>query len=475
MTARPASAPTSTTSVRRRIVYGLGSQGYGQAVQMLIRLAEVPLLLHFWGVQLYGEWLMLAAIPAYLAIGDGGFAGAASRDMSMRSGVGDRAGALAVFQSTGWLLCLMSLAVFTIAFAVVPFAPLRDWLEFEQMSAGELNFVLLVLVTHVLVGFQGGLINGGFWCSGRYPLGMALAVTTQLIEFAAMVAAVALGGGPVQAALAYLAGRIVGTALTRLALRHATPWLCYGLANASMAEIRRLAAPAFASLAFPLGNALNIQGMRLVVGMVLGPAAVAAFAALRTLTNFATQPRLIVNRLIEPELGVAFGADNQALFNRLFLRGCQVALWAGIAVALALLLAGPRVWPIWTQGQVALSWPLFLILLAAALVNSLWYTALMVPYATNRHGRIALIYAGVYGGGALALSYLGASTSGLAGAGAGLLVVEIGMACYVLPTALKMAGQHWGAWLSITLQPPTLLLSRAASATFHALRGKSAK
>ena len=242
----------------------------------------------------------------------------------------------------------MSLAVFAIAFVVVPFAPLSDWLGFEQISAGELSFVLLVLVTHVLVGFQGGLINGGFWCSGRYPLGMALAATTQLIEFAAMVAAVALGGGPVQAASAYLAGRVVGTALTRLALRRATPWLRYGLANASVAEIRRLAAPAFASLAFPLGNALNIQGMRLVVGMVLGPAAVAAFAALRTLTNFATQPRLIVNRLIEPELGVAFGAGNQALFNRLFLRGCQVALWAGIAVALALLLAGPTVWPIWT-------------------------------------------------------------------------------------------------------------------------------
>ena len=475
MTPRPASPPTSTTSVRRRIVYGLGSQGYGQAVQILIRLAEVPLLLHFWGVQLYGEWLMLAAIPAYLAIGDGGFAGAASRDMGMRSGSGDRAGALAVFQSTGWFLCLVSLAVFAIAFAVVPFAPLRDWLGFEQMSAGELSFVLLVLISHVLVGFQGGLINGGFWCSGRYPLGMALAATTQLIEFAAMVAAVALGGGPVQAALGYLAGRVVGTALTRLALRWATPWLCYGLANASVAEIRRLAAPAFASLAFPLGNALNIQGLRLVVGMALGPAAVAAFAALRTLTNFATQPRLIINSLIQPELGLAFGAGNQALFNRLFSRGCQIALWAGMAVALALLLAGPRVWPIWTQGQVALSWPLFLILLAAALMNSLWYTALMVPYATNRHGRLALIYLGVYGVGALALGYLGASISGLPGAGAGLLAAEMGMACYVLPTALKMAGQHWRAWLSSTLQPPTLLISRAASATFHALRDKSAR
>lgn len=466
---------SASPHVARRVAFGMGAQTYGQAVQMLIRLAEVPVLLHFWGAQLYGEWLMLAAIPAYLAIGDGGFAGAASRDMGMRSAAGDRAGALAVFQSTGWLLGLVSLAVFAIAFAVVRFAPLGDWLGFEQISASELNFVLLLLVTHVLVGFQGGLINGGFWCSGRYPFGMVLAATTQLIEFAAMVAAVALGGGPAQAALAYLAGRVVGTALTRLALRRATPWLRYGLAKASVAEIRRLAAPAFASLAFPMGNALNIQGMRLVVGVVLGPAAVAAFVALRTLTNFATQPRLIVNRLIQPELGLAFGAGNQALFNRLFFRGCQISLWAGMAVALALLLVGPMIWPSWTQGQVGLSCPLFLILLAAALMNTLWDTALMVPYATNRHGRIALIYLGVYGVGALALGYLGANMVGLPGAGAGLLVAEMGMACYVLPTALKMAGQRWRVWLSSTLQPPTFILSRAASTTFHALRGKSAR
>ena len=75
-----------TSSLRGRLSRGLGAQGFSQVVQILIRLGEVPLLLHFWGTQLYGEWLMLTAIPAYLAIADGGFTGAASREMSMRSG-----------------------------------------------------------------------------------------------------------------------------------------------------------------------------------------------------------------------------------------------------------------------------------------------------------------------------------------------------------------------------------------------------
>lgn len=451
--------PTSI-SISDRLSRGLGSQAYGQGVQILIRFAEVPLLLHFWGAQLYGEWLMLSTIPAYLAISDGGFAGAASRDMSMRSGAGNRTGALAVFQSTAIFLAFISLVVIIVAFVLTEFTPVAEWFGFQEIGASTLRVVLFLLVLHVIVAFQGGLINGGFWCSGSYPLGMMLASSTQLVEFLALAAAVALGGGPVQAAAAYLAGRVFGTSVTRLVLKRATPWLYYGLDSLSFGEIRRLAAPAFASLSFPLGNALNIQGMRLIVGVVLGPAAVAVFAPLRTLSNLATQPRAVITRLIEPELGLAFGRSDEDTFGRLFLHGCQTVLWLCGFVVIVLLVIGPWFWPIWTGGKAELRWPLFLLLLTGALVNSVWYPALMVPYATNRHGRIAMIYSAVYGAGALGITYLGVAGIGLSGAGIGLLISEIAMAFLVLPAALKMGRKTWGRWSSTISRPPTFVLLR---------------
>ena len=103
-------------------------------VQIFIRLAEVPLLLSFWGTQLYGEWLMLSAIPVYLTISDGGFAGAACREMTMRSGAGDRTGTLAVFQSTWVLLIVVSMVMGLLAFGFVEVAPLEKWLGFSAMN-----------------------------------------------------------------------------------------------------------------------------------------------------------------------------------------------------------------------------------------------------------------------------------------------------------------------------------------------------
>jgi O-antigen/teichoic acid export membrane protein len=443
-----------------RLTHGLGAQGYSQAVQIFIRLAEVPLLLGFWGTRLYGEWLMLAAIPACLAICDGGFGGAASREMSMRSGAGDRPGTLALFQSTWLLLLLVSLGFGLLALVAVQVAPLHKWLGFKVMDPATVKMVTVLLVAYVLVGFQTGLVYGGFWCEGRYAMGMVLGTTMQLMEFGGLALAVALGGGPMEAAFGYLGGRIGGLFLMRLGLYRATPWLRFGWRVATLSEVKRLAAPAFASLAFSLGNALNIQGMRLIVGLVLGAPAVVVFSTLRTLTRLATQPSSIINRLIEPEMASAYGGNRHDVFRRLFNHSCQVALWVSAASCIALVAAGERLLGIWTHGKVAMDWPLYTLLLLSAAANAVWYTALMAAYATNRHVRVALVYSVVYGGGAFGLAYIFAKFLGLAGVGLALLLSEIAMAPYVLLKTLRLTGESWTSWSSQVARPPLFLFRR---------------
>ncbi len=451
---------SGSTGLFSRMRRGAGAQGFSQAVQIFVRLAEVPLLLGFWGVQLYGEWLMVAAIPVYLAIADGGFAGAAGREMTMRTGRGDRSGALSVFHSTWVLLLLVSVGLGFLAAVVVHVTPLAEWLHFEAMDSATLKVVILILTAHILVGFQTGLLYGGYQCEGRYGLGMFLTASMLVLEFGGLAAAVVLGGGPVEAAAGYLAGRVSGFILLRLGLYRVAPWLRYGWREASRREVTRLTSPAFASLAFPLGNALNIQGMRLVVGVVLGPAAVAMFSPIRTLSRLAMQPRGIVNRLIQPEMALAFGGDNYELFRMLFRHSCQVALWGGVVACLLLGVAGETVLEVWTQGKVPMDWALYVLLLLTAATNALWYTALMVAYATNRHQRIAVVYSLVYGGAAFAVAYAGAKMAGVAGVGGALLVAEIAMAAYVIPAARRLSGEGWATWLRTVVRPPWFLLQR---------------
>jgi hypothetical protein len=194
------------TTLRSRLSSGLGAQGYSQAVQIIIRLVEVPLLLGYWGTQLYGEWLMLAAIPSYLTMFDGGFAGAASREMSIRSGAGDRAKALSVFQSTWILFLLVSSSIGLIAFLAARALPLHGWLGFREMGSDAVKLVVLILVFPCPVRFPDRTCIRGLLVRRRYAMGMALSATLQLLEFGGLALAVFLGGGPVSAAFGYLGG-----------------------------------------------------------------------------------------------------------------------------------------------------------------------------------------------------------------------------------------------------------------------------
>lgn len=446
------------STMRSRLAKGLGAQGYAQAVQVLIRLIEVPLLLGCWGTRLYGEWLMLAAIPSYLSMCDGGFAGAASREMSIRCGGGDRPGALSVFQSTWLLLLLVSAPVALLAVLGVQSAPLHEWLGFKEMDADTVKWVILILFLQVLVGFQTGLVFGGYYCEGRYAMGMALYVTLQLMSFGGMALAVAFGGGPVWAASGHLGGQAAGLVLMRLGLYRANPWLRYGLRGATLAEVRRLAAPAFASLAFPLGTALNIQGIWLIVGLVLGPPAVVVVTVVRTLSRLAMQPTAIISRLIEPELAAAYGGNRQEDFRSLFTRSCQAAIWTSIALCIVFGVSGKWILDLWTDGKIAMDWPLYSLFLLSVAVNSVWYTALMAAYATNRHVSVALAYSAVYGGMAIALAFLLLKLMGISGAGLSIFLSELVMSFFALPKMLRLAGESFASWAAKVMEPPWFLI-----------------
>ena len=445
------------SSLRSRLRRGLGAQGFSQAAQLFIRFAEVPLLLGFWGTQLYGEWLMLAAIPAYLALGDGGLTHTSSRDMAIRASGGDRIGALVVFRSTWVLLSIVCVGVAVLAMTGAWFIPLGNWLGFVAIDETDLKFVLLLLIVYVLAGFPLALMNGGFWCEGRYATGMLLATVTQLIEFCVMAGAVLLGGGPIEAACGLVAGRLVGCVLTQVGLWRVAPWLTYGWRGASKAELKRLIGPSFASLAFPLGNALNIQGMRLIVGLAMGPMTVAVFSATRTLSRLAMQITMITCRLLEPEIALAFGDRNQRLIRKLFNRSSQVTMWFGVLACLLLLMTGDEILKYWTHGKVTMNWGLYGLLLTAAFANAMWYTALMVPYATNRHGKVAVVYSVVYGAGAAGVGYVGCRVLGLVGGGIALVLAETVMSIIVIRTALTMTGETLIAWLTAVVPPPWFL------------------
>ena len=186
--------------------------------------------------------------------------------------------------------------------------------------------------------------------------------------------------GPVEAAGAWLTGRVIGFIGMQFLLQRMFPALSFGWRRARAETMKRLLRPAMASLGFPFGNALNVQGIVIVIGVLFSPASVVVFGTLRTMTRFGTQIITAVCVNVAPEISIAYGAGNTARVRKLHDHACQVALWSAAAIAIGLLLFGKPILSLWTLDQVAMRWEIFVPLLAIMVINGVSMASMMLVY-----------------------------------------------------------------------------------------------
>src|SRR4030088_3738187 len=111
------------SSVERRLTLGFISNWLSKLASAIIQLIQVPVFLHFWSVPLYGEWMILNSIPAYLSFSNIGFGSVAGNEMTMMVARNDRDGALRVFQSCWWLISFICTATIVLLSGTLYYLP----------------------------------------------------------------------------------------------------------------------------------------------------------------------------------------------------------------------------------------------------------------------------------------------------------------------------------------------------------------
>ncbi len=377
--------------IRQRLVRGIGANLYGQLVVVIVQLGGVPILLHAWGIQLYGEWLILSAIPSYMAMTDLGFALSAGNDMTTKVARQDLPAALAVFQSISLLISLTSSIMLILALTIIALLPIGSWLHSSNLSVLDIKLILMVLSADVLLKLFDGINHAGFRANGEYALHTTITNTTPLLQQIVVWSLALTGHGPLSAAAGLFLVRIVVVPATYQLLLKRHRWLQFGFRHAQFAELRRLSGPALGNLAIPLSQALSIQGMVLVIASSLGPIAVVMFSTLRTMTRMTLQLVAAISNAAEPEFaGLDLETTKDPLIS-LYSQTIRISLWiAGLAV-IGLAFFGREILSLWTHGRVVMNTGLFFWLLATVISQALWYGALSMLKSRNRHMKAAVV------------------------------------------------------------------------------------
>ena len=443
----------------RRLLVGFATTLVSKAASTVIQLIQVPVLMHFWGRGMFGVWGILTATPTYLSFSNVGFGSVAGNEMTMLMARGEQDAALGVFQSCWWLITLVIGATMAAMCAVLYYLPVARLLNLELLSETDVKWVLFWLGLSIMFGQLEQLLQASYRSIARYSHGNFAKSCISLAAFATMLVPIIEGYGPRTTAKVFALASITGTLILCAMVKHDIPWISYGWSHASFKEIKRLTRPSLAFMGFPLGNTLNIQGSQLAVNYALGNDAVAIWITARTVSRLALQVVEMVKNTVWPELSIAFGAGNMEMVRTLHRRAVQIAMFVSLTVVVIVAVFGPTFLHQWTLGKVPSSPGLVGLLLLVVVFHAMWSTSSVLVASINLHERLATMYSCATGITVVA-TYFAARRYGLFGAAASLLLSEMIMDSFVLPSSLKIAHDTWGGFLRAMMHYPNTLRPR---------------
>lgn len=424
----------------KRLLRGVGANALGQIIVIVLQVVSVPVILSQWGVELYGSWLLMFAIPSYIAMGDLGLGAAAASDMTMRVAVGDKGGALRTFQSAWVTIGFASVSISATIAALLWLTPAELLQSWFRMPAQDVRWTLLLLVAYAMACMQGSIIFAGYRCDGRFATGAMLNALQLLFEGVVALSLVIAGGGVTGVAAGYLAARCLGTLTQVYTLRRVVPWLCIGVSEFDWESAKRLFKPAAAIMTLPLSFATILQGTAMAVGAAASPQALAGFASVRTLTRIGVQLPLLINRALMPECSAAGAQGDMLTLRRLTALTMVTSILIILPICVVLLAAGPLLISVWTRGHIEASWSLIAVMTFVMLANALWQPLSNLILALNRQSEYSYIYLALCIA-AVPLAYVLAADIGALGGALAMLAVDVLMLGWVW----RLSERHFGS------------------------------
>ncbi|MHC4044517.1 lipopolysaccharide biosynthesis protein [Bradyrhizobium sp. 23AC] len=373
----------------KRVSIGVAANVYDKLVIAGVQLLIVPVLAVHWGVEAYGAWVILAAVPSFLSVSDLGFATAAGNQMTMLAARGRHADTVRVFQSAWVVILASSLLAVLGALLIVWGIPSAVWPSFSSMTPSATRVTLSLLIVYAIVSLQGSIFMAGFRCAGLFALGAFWSANTILFENVCMVAVVVLGYGPEYAAVTLVVARFLALLVQNLLLRINVPWLKIGFEKADRVEALGLLKPALAVLAVPLGQAAFLQGTTLALGAALSSAAVPVFTATRTFSRIGIQLTQLLTHAIMPEFSAAVARKDRRSEFLIVLLTVSVALAVALPFAILLVLFGPQLIALWTRQLIIPSRELIALMALTVVLGGFWNPLSNLILAINRHAGFA--------------------------------------------------------------------------------------
>lgn len=302
---------------------------------MVIGLLMLPFNLAYLGTAEYGLWVLLGSITIHFSVFDLGFSGALVRFIAQYRATSN-ARALNEIAST---MCFAFAVIGLLAYGVV-IAVAFNLEHLFALSAAQADVgaaVLLIIGAHVALNFPFsvfGSITSGFQ---RYDVNSVAAIITSTVVALVNVFIVLSGYGLVTLVAGTTAVRVLAYVIYRANAYRVYPELRVRPSLVRLGRLREVTSFSIYTSVIDWANRLNYQLDSLVIGAVLGPAAVAVWAPAERIITATQRLTNQVNGMLFPLIVDSDAAHQQARLRQILVEGTRVSLAFVVPIATVLL------------------------------------------------------------------------------------------------------------------------------------------
>ncbi len=390
----------------KRVLHNFAANAFGQAMNGVYQFISLPLFLHYWSKEGYGEWLVLFSIPSLLWSLEGGLAGVASNRMTVAASAGNWELVNSVLQNVLLIQSILSGFLIAGAVGVASTLKLGSYFRFTQTTNSDTSTIVLLLICYMLTGFCLSLLRAAYRASENEARGVMANNLWRMVEFCAVASVLAAHGNPVFLAKCLLGCVVVSTILVYIDVRRTCPNIEFGIARASWVQTKSIFIDGLPLLSGQAAAALLLQGYPLIINRALGASFVVTFVTIRTVSRMILLFIQVVTLASAPEVSRSYGRKDWHVYLRLLKIMLSCAIGGGAITLLLLTTFGPWMISQWSAGKVIVGHlPMLLFALSIAL-QGVCTVAGVVLVCSNMHHLFNYLFLGVTIGGLMIASQI---------------------------------------------------------------------
>jgi len=409
----------------------------GQLINISSRIVLVPLFLLAWGADIYGEWLLLSSMVAYLSLTEMGAQLYIVNRMTQAYAHRDNDQFCKILHTGLALFLIIPIAVFVIFVAVIVFFNPASLLHITQTGHGTVVLVLAILAFQIVIALPQSVLLRVYFAVEMLPRGVMLINLMQLMSLIFLAGGLWRRWGMVPIAILQLIpyGLTAGIALFDLN-RKFPQFKILSLRDADFSFGLSFIKPSLHFFLIQLGQAFSLQGTVLVVGMVMGPIQVVLFSTMRTIVNLIRSCLDQLSHAAWPEMTRLDAQEDIDKFLLLFRAILRSTLMVSILFITIFHFYGGYIYHFWLRKTMPFEQPvmdLFLIYMGQFIF---WLTCSHPLQATNRHHTLAkiLFISSIL---TIGLAYLGGRHLGLPGIVLGMIIGDLILPFWFVPYLLR--------------------------------------